>query len=79
MDLYYPPSQSSDNTFNGFLYVGTTYWQRTTTLGRTKSSLAPISNNKLVVYSDKYGSSRYNYNTNILIAMSISGKTLYDY
>jgi hypothetical protein len=78
-DLFYPSSLASDETFNGFIYVGTTSWLRYTPIYRTKTNLATISNNKFNVFSDKYGSKRYNYNTNLLISMSINGKTLYNY
>jgi hypothetical protein len=78
-DLYYPNSQANDSSFNGFIYVGTSSWTRTTTISRTKSNLATISSNKFSIFSDKYGSKRFNYNTNILISMTINGKTLYNY
>jgi hypothetical protein len=67
------------SSFDGFAYVGTTSWQRIRTFSRTKSNLAPISSNKFSVFTDKYGSSRFNYATNILISMNINGKTLYNY
>lgn len=41
--------------------------------------MAPISNNKFSVFTDKYGSSRYNYATNIFISINTNGKTLYNY
>ena len=79
-DLYYPSSQASDSSFNGFMYVSSSsQWVRTATISRTKSNLAPISNNKFNVYSDKYGSRRYNYYTNILISMNINGNSLNNY
>ena len=78
-DLYYPFSQSSQSSFDGFAYVGTTSWNRIRTFSRTKSNLAPISNNKFSVFTDKYGSSRFNYITNILISMNTNGKTLSNY
>lgn len=79
-DLYYPSSSASDSSFNGFIYIGTSSsWLRYTTISRIKNNLATISNNKFNVFSDKYGSKRYNYNTNILISMSTNGKTLYNY
>ncbi len=77
--MYYPFSQSSVASFDGFAYVGTTSWQRIRTFSRTKSNLAPISTNKFSVFPDKYGSTRYNYATNIFISMNINGKTLYNY
>lgn len=78
-DMFYPSSQSSESSFDGFAYIGTTNWERIRTFTRTKSNLAPISNNKFSIFTDKYGSSRYNYATNILISMNINGKTLYNY
>lgn len=78
-DLYYPPSQSSVSSFDGFAYVGTTSWQRIRTFSRTKSNLAPVSNNKFAVFTDKYGSSRYNYATNVFVSMNINGKVLSNY
>lgn len=78
-DLYYPFSQSSVSSFDGFAYVGTSSWHRIRTFTRTKSNLAPVSTNKFSVFTDKYGSSRYNYVTNIFISMNINGKTLYNY
>jgi hypothetical protein len=77
--LYYPFSQSSVSSFDGFAYVGTTSWQRIRTFSRTKSNLAPIATNKFSVFTDKYGSTRFNYATNIFISMNINGKTLYNY
>lgn len=78
-DLYYPSSQSSVSTFDGFVYIGATYWERTTTFSRPKSNLVPVSTNKFYVFTDMYGSSRYNYATNILISMNVNGNTLYNY
>jgi hypothetical protein len=77
-DLYYPFSQSSQSSFDGFAYIGTTSWARVRTFSRTKANVAPIASNKFSVYSDKFGSSRYNYATNIFLSMNINGKTLYN-
>jgi len=79
-DLYYPFSQSSVSSFDGFAYVGnSTSWRRIRTFSRTKSYVAPISTNKFSIFTDKYGSSRYNYATNVFLSMNINGKTLYNY
>jgi hypothetical protein len=59
------------------MYVGTGDWVRSTSFARTQSKLAPISTNSFIVMSDKYGSNRYGYDTNLIISMSTSGQTLY--
>ncbi len=61
------------------MYVGTGDWVRSTTLTRTQSKLAPISTNSFLVMSDKYGSTRYGYDTNLLVSMSTNGQILYNY
>lgn len=77
--LYYPPSVSSNASFNGFIYVGTTTWSRSVVISRSTSNLAAISSNTFIVQSDKYGSNRAGYNTNLLITMSTNGITLSNY
>jgi hypothetical protein len=60
------------------MYVGTGDWLRSTSFSRTQSRLAPISTNSFLVMTDKYGSNRFGYETNLLISMSTSGQTLYN-
>jgi hypothetical protein len=81
--LFYPSFQSGYGLWTGYAYAGvtssgTTSWVRSITFARTKSNLAPISTNTFKVYSDQYGSTRYNYGTNILISMNTNGNTLYN-
>lgn len=61
------------------MYVGTGDWLRSTSLSRTQSKLAPISTNSFIVATDKYGSNRYGYDTNLLISMNTNGQTFYNY
>lgn len=77
--LLYPPSQfSSSGDFGATIYIGTDRWYASSSLGRSRSNLAPISDNTFMVYSDIYGSKRSNYNTNIFFAINPSSQTLYN-
>lgn len=58
--------------------MGTGFWFRTATMSRTQSNLTAISTSSFLVMSDKYGSNRYGYNTNLLLSLNINGLTLYN-
>lgn len=76
--LSYPPSQFSLSTFYGAsIYLGTDRWYVSSGLGRSKSSLAPISSNSFLVFSDIYGSKRTGYKTNIFFSVNTNGQTIY--
>lgn len=78
--LSYPPSQFSlSSNYGATIYVGSSQWSYSSTISRSKSSLAPISTNSFLVYSDVYGSGRAAYQTNIFFSVNPSGQTLYNY
>ena len=41
-------------------------------------SLAPISDNTFQVYSDKYGSMKSSYDTNIFFVVNLAGQSLFN-
>ena len=79
VNLNYPPSQfSSTSMFGANIYIGTDRWYAYSTRSRSQSSLAPISDNSFLVFSDIYGSKRSNYNTNIFFSINPNGQFLYN-
>jgi hypothetical protein len=77
--LLYPPSQTSLSNYGANIYVGVGNWQYSTTIPRSQSSLTPLSTSGILnVYSDKYGSTRASYQTNIFFSFNPSGKYLYN-
>lgn len=84
MDISYPASQWSDSSSSAWytiVFIGTTQWYYSNqiTTGRAQASLAPISSNTFLAYSDLYGSSRSTFNNIITLSFGMSGKTLYKY
>ncbi len=78
--LSYPSSQSSiSGAYGASIYVGIGTWQRSSSLSRTKASLAPISTNSFLVFSNIYGSQRSSYQTNIFFSINPSGQTIFNY
>jgi hypothetical protein len=78
--LLYPPSQFSiSSSYGAKIYLGTDRWYVSSTLSRSKTSLAPISSNSFLVFSDIYGSKRAGYKTNILFSINTNGQTFYSY
>lgn len=78
--LKYPPSQYSvTSAYGATIYVGSGSWSRSSSLGRSKSSLAPVSTNSFLVFSDIYGSKRASYGTNIFFSVNPAGQTLFNY
>ena len=79
--LSYPPSQFSvSSNYGATIYIGSSgQWSYSSSLGRSQSSLTPISSNSFLVYSDVYGSRRSSYQTNIFISVNPNGQTLYNY
>jgi hypothetical protein len=77
--LLYPPSQTSLSNYGANIYVGVGNWQYITSLSRSQSSLTPISTAGIFkVYSDKYGSVRVGYNTNLFFSFNPSGQSLFN-
>jgi hypothetical protein len=80
MDILYPSSQFSDTSlYDATVYVGTNQWYYYSSYAtnRSTSFLVPISNNVFLVNTDKYGSNRAYYATNLIITVNIAGQTLY--
>jgi hypothetical protein len=79
-NIAYPSAQYSDATKYGvYIYVGVGTWSFYTTISRSQNNLYPISTNTFLVYTDKYGSARYNYQTNALFSLNTNGQYLYNY
>jgi len=76
--LMYPPTQFNAN-YGATIYVGTGSWQYSSSISRSISNLTPISTNTFLIYSDKYGSNKASYDTNIFFAINTNGQYLYNY
>ena len=75
--LNYPPDQfSSSGSYGANIYLGTDRWYVSSSLSRSKTSLAPIADNSFLVFSDIYGSKRSNYNTNIFFSINPAGQSI---
>lgn len=77
--LFYPPSQTSLSNYGAKIYVGVGTWQYSTTISRSQSSLTPLSSSSLFnIYSDKYGSTKVGYQTNLFFSFNPNGQSLYN-
>jgi hypothetical protein len=77
--LLYPPSQTSLANYGANIYVGVGSWQYSTAISRSQSKLTPISTSGIFnVYSDKYGSTKAGYQTNLFFSFNPSGQFLYN-
>lgn len=77
--LLYPPSQTSLSNYGANIYVGVNNWQYITSISRSMSSLTPISTAGIFnVYSDRYGSTKTGYNTNLFFSFNPSGQSLFN-
>ena len=81
MDILYPSSQwSTGSDFNGYAYISNgNQWRYSRSVSRSQSSLAPISSNSFLVYTDSMSSSRSTFRSTVLISMNIVGRTLFKY
>lgn len=79
IDLLYPSSQFSISSYYGAtIYIGDTRWKYSSGIGRSKTSLAPISTNSFMVFSDIYGSKRSSYETNIFFSINPNGQSIFN-